>query len=66
MLRVNSEKFPIFHFSVKGSKIIIRVISVIFKILEKKNPGMHPRYELNEFCRNFQLRARFENQENHF
>ena len=30
MVRVNSEKFPIFDFSVIGSKIIIRVNSVIF------------------------------------
>ena len=41
MARVNSEKFSIFDFSVKGSKIIIRVNSVIFEILEK-NPGIHP------------------------
>ena len=30
MARVNSEKFSIFSFAVKGSKIIIRVNSVIF------------------------------------
>ena len=35
--RVNSEKFRIFVFSLNGSKIIISVNSVIFKILEK-NP----------------------------
>ena len=26
---------------------------------------MHPKYEFHEFCWQFQLRARFENQENY-
>ena len=32
IFRVNSEKFQIFYFSVKGSKIIIRVNSVISRM----------------------------------
>ena len=51
---VNSEKSPIFDFSVKGSKIIIRVNSVIFQMLEKI-----PEYILNmnfmNFAGNFNL-----------
>ena len=55
MGRVNSEKFQFFYFSLKGSKIIIRVNSVIFNMLERI-----PEYIQNMNFMNFAENSIFE------